>query len=302
MALQVSANAAKPLISVFMMNLPLAVRKPACLPADGGIDTLKHQCINPHLRANARSKEMKADGTSMVMLDRSRQVAVQVYEILKERIASVTLTPGTVLSRLELQDEFGVSQTPVRDALLRLQEEGLVDIFPQHATLVSRIDIAHARQAQFLRLSIELEAVRRLASEAATETAAALADVITQQEEVADPHTHDRFDALDRAFHQLLYLRTGNLNLWRVMRTQSTHLDRLRRLNLPMPGKMQAVLRDHRAIVDAVRSGNAGQTAEEAMRKHLSGTLAMVDAIRVQYPEYIQGEGKPVIERRKIAV
>lgn len=241
-------------------------------------------------------------GMSMIMLDRSRQVAVQVYEILRDRIASVKLTPGTVLSRSDLQDEFGVSQTPVRDALLRLQEEGLVDIFPQHATLVSRIDIAHARQAQFLRLSIELEAVRRLACETPHETATALAEVLDQQKAVADQATYDRFDALDRDFHHVLYLRSGNLNLWRVMRTQSTHLDRLRRLNLPMPGKLQAVLRDHQAIVDAVRTGNVAQAAEEAMRTHLSGTLAMVDAIRAQYPDYIQGEGRPPIERRRMAV
>jgi DNA-binding GntR family transcriptional regulator len=236
--------------------------------------------------------------TATITLDRSRQVAVQVHEILKERILSVALTPGTVLSRLALQEEFGVSQTPVRDALLRLQEEGLVDIFPQHATLVSRIDIAHARQAQFLRLSLELEAVRRLASETPAETAAQLSVVLLQQEQVADPATYDRFDALDRAFHRVLYERSGNLGLWRVMRTQSTHLDRLRRLNLPLPGKMQAVLRDHRAIVDAVRQGNVRRAAEEAMREHLSGTLAIVDAISAHYPEFIQRDAEQMPERR----
>ncbi len=227
---------------------------------------------------------------STISLDRSRQVAVQVHEILKERILSVILTPGTVLSRLSLQEEFGVSQTPVRDALLRLQEEGLVDIFPQHATLVSRIDVAHARQAQFLRLSIELEMARRVASETPDETADALAEILRQQEHVANPATYDRFDALDRDFHRVLYDQSGNAGLWRVMRAQSTHLDRLRRLNLPMPGKMQAVLSDHRAIVDAIRGRNAGGAAEKAMRQHLSGTLAIVDAITAKHPEFIIDE------------
>src|SRR4051794_34004021 len=103
-------------------------------------------------------------------LDRSRQVALQVHEILRERILKVELVPGTVLSRASLQLEFGVSQTPVRDALMRLQEEGIVDVYPQYATVVARIDVDHARQAQFQRLSIELEAVRRLAEEAPAET------------------------------------------------------------------------------------------------------------------------------------
>lgn len=235
---------------------------------------------------------------STIVLDRSRQVAVQVYEILRERILAVELAPGALLVRGDIQEEFGVSQTPVRDALLRLQEEGLVDIFPQHATLVSRIDIGHARQAQFLRLSLELEAVRRLAADSPAETAAELAEVLEQQDRVADPSTHDRFDALDRDFHRVLYARSGNLGLWRMMRTRSTHLDRLRRLNLPMPGKMQAVLEDHRAIVRAVEAGNRSGEAEQAMRRHLSGTLAMVDAISDRYPEFVLRDDEGAVVRR----
>ena len=77
-------------------------------------------------------------------LDRTRQAAPQVFEWLRGSILSLQLAPGTALSRAELADRFELSQTPVRDALLQLAQEGLVDIFPQHATLVSRIDIASA--------------------------------------------------------------------------------------------------------------------------------------------------------------
>lgn len=228
-----------------------------------------------------------------VVLDRSRQVAVQIYEILKDRILRVELVPGAVLSRADLMGEFGVSQTPVRDALLRLQEESLVEIFPQHATLVARIDIDHARQAQLLRLSLELELVRRASAEAAKETASSLAAVLAQQEAVADPATYDRFDALDREFHRTLYQRGGNLPLWTMTRVRSVHLDRLRRLNLPMPGKMQDVLHAHREILEAIGTGNLGGAAEAALRRHLSGTLSIVDTITERYPEYVQTEPRP---------
>ena len=96
-------------------------------------------------------------------LDRTRQAAPQVFEWLRGSILSLQLAPGTALSRTELAERFELSQTPVRDALLQLAQEGLVDIFPQHATLVSRIDIASATQAHFLRCAIELEVVRTLA-------------------------------------------------------------------------------------------------------------------------------------------
>ncbi len=221
------------------------------------------------------------------VLDRTRQVAHQIHEILRDRILSVELTPGTILSRASLQMEFGVSQTPVRDALMRLEEEALVEVYPQYATVVARIDIDHARQAQFLRLSIELEAVRRLTTECPAKIAADLEELLARQRQVASPQTYDLFDALDKDFHRRIYERANILNLWSTVRRQSVHLDRLRRLNLPMPGKMQTVLEDHQEIINAIRSGRAG-TAEIALRKHLSGTLSIIDLISDQFPDYVR--------------
>ncbi|WP_243257457.1 MULTISPECIES: GntR family transcriptional regulator [Rhizobium] len=221
------------------------------------------------------------------MLDRSRQVALQIYEILHKRILNVELVPGTVLSRAALQMEFGVSQTPVRDALIRLQEDGVVDVYPQYATVVARIDIRHAQQAQFLRLSLELEAIRTLSSENPAQTAAELSAIVTRQETFASPESYDSFDACDQEFHRKLYERADILDLWTNVRRQSVHLDRLRRLHLPMPGKMQTVLADHRAIVDAIQSANP-EEATAALRRHLSGTLSITDMIRQRFPEYIK--------------
>jgi DNA-binding GntR family transcriptional regulator len=221
------------------------------------------------------------------ILDRSRQVALQIHDILRDRILAVELAPGTVLSRASLQVEFGVSQTPVRDALMRLQEEGMVEVYPQYATVVARIDVRHARQAQFLRLSVELEAVRRLTLENPAQAAGELDGILGRQEIVAFPTTYDVFDSLDREFHRKIYERAGILELWATVRRQSVHLDRLRRLNLPMPGKMQTVLEDHRAIVQAVRSGDV-DAATSALRQHLSGTLSIIDVISEQFPDYIR--------------
>jgi DNA-binding GntR family transcriptional regulator len=219
-------------------------------------------------------------------LDRSRQVALQIHEILRDRILKVELVPGSVLSRASLQLEFGVSQTPVRDALMRLQEEGIVNVYPQYATVVARIDIKHARQAQFLRLSIELEAVRRLTLEAPKETAAELAGILERQKAAASLETYDVYDTIDREFHRKLYERSSILELWENVRRQSVHLDRLRRLNLPMAGKIQTVLDDHQAIIEGIRSGDP-DNATSALRKHLSGTLSIINVISEKFPDYV---------------
>src|ERR1041384_4104949 len=100
---------------------------------------------------------------STARLDRDRQAAPQVFERLRGMIIALELPPGSPLSRAALAEQFGVSSTPIRDALMRLEEEGLVEVFPQYATVVSRIDVRLAQQAHFLRQALELEIVRLLA-------------------------------------------------------------------------------------------------------------------------------------------
>lgn len=221
-----------------------------------------------------------------IRLDRTRLAAPQVLEQLRDAILSLELAPGTVLARQELANHFGVSQTPVREALLRLSEEGLVDVFPQHATMVSRIDIAAARQAHFLRRSIELELVHQLALEAPAGLVAQMKTTIAQQAALATAQRYGDFVGADRAFHRLMYEAGGVPDLWEMVGRVSGHVDRLRRLHLPTAGKTEAILRDHRAIVRGIEAKDPA-AAQAALRKHLSGTLSAVDEICRQYPYYV---------------
>src|SRR5512146_706344 len=104
----------------------------------------------------SRRRHSKADSRS------SMGAARFVFEQLRDRMLSLKLAPATILSRSELQRQFGVSSTPVRDALMKLEQSGLVDVFPQSSTRVSLISIPLARQEQFLRRSVELEVVYTL--------------------------------------------------------------------------------------------------------------------------------------------
>ena len=76
--------------------------------------------------------------------------------------------------------------------------------------------------------------------------------------------------------------------LFQLIRQRSGHVDRLRRLNLPARGKAQAVVRDHKAIVDAIEAREP-DTAQAALRKHLAGTLTFVDEVRWRHPEWVSG-------------
>lgn len=219
--------------------------------------------------------------------DRSRHAAPQVFDFLKERIVSLELKPGTVLSRAELQESFGLSSTPIRDALMKLQEEDLVEIFPQHATVVSPINLAQARHAQFLRRSIELEVVRTLALAPDLEIVRRLRDLIADQKRLARTGDLARFNILDQDFHRTMYNAAGVPDLWGLVRRHSGHLDRLRRLHLPVKGKARQILDDHAVIVDAIAAG-LPEEAQEHLRDHLSKSLAFSGEMRLRFPDYFR--------------
>ena len=219
-------------------------------------------------------------------LDRDRQAAPQVFERLRGMIISLELPPGSPLSRAALAEEFGVSSTPIRDALMRLEEEGLVEVFPQYATVVSRIDVHRAQQAHFLRQALELEIVRALALKPDQALVTELNAVIARQQQFAKAGAFEKFMAADNEFHAQLYEAADKQDIWTLVKSRSGHIDRLRRLHLPSPGKAQDIVRHHKLITKAIAGGEP-EEAQRHLRTHLSGTLSELAQIRAQHPQYL---------------
>lgn len=204
------------------------------------------------------------------------------FASLRQAIIDLALPPGAPLSRAEVALRLGLSQTPVREALSRLQAEGLVTVVPSASTHVARIDLASAAQAQFLRTAVEVEMVRRLAAAPPPALAARLQAMLEEQRALIG---QEGFAQADDAFHAILYEAAEIGGLWPLVRSRSGHLDRLRRMNLPSPGKMQAVVEEHAAIAQAIAAGDA-TAAEAALRQNFSATLARIPAVRAQYPDW----------------
>lgn len=238
-------------------------------------------------RLEARGPVRDGDGRGggARRLPRRPTAAQMLYDSLRERVLSLELAPGAALSRAEIAQSYGVSQTPVRDALQRLEAEGLVETFPQSRTQVSRIDLAHARETQFLRLGLELEVARVLA--ALPDPAAALAParrILERQAAALADDDLESFSALDAGFHRALVEAAGHPALWDLIAERSGHIDRLRALNLPDPGKPLDILSRHREILEAIAAGDRA-AAEAAVRRHLSGTLQAAEAIKARRPD-----------------
>ncbi|MGP9804849.1 GntR family transcriptional regulator [Paracoccus sp. NSM] len=212
-----------------------------------------------------------------------------IVEDLRRRILSLDLPPGAILSRSDLTARYGTSSTPLRDALLRLRDEGLVTIMPQSRTQVTRIDLNHARQIHVLRSTVEAEATARIAAEPPDGLSDQLATLIRMQEDEARRGDMDAFARLDLAFHEAL-LHAARLDaVHRVIRRESVHIDRLRALHLMQPEKAQQILTDHRSILDGITAADPA-AAREAMRHHLSQSILLGEQLTRERPEFFETE------------
>ncbi|MBT6094309.1 MAG: GntR family transcriptional regulator [Rhodospirillaceae bacterium] len=209
----------------------------------------------------------------------------QVYDALRHDIIYFYRQPGSNISKNEIAAEFDVSPTPVREAMLRLSDEGLVNIYPQSRTVVALIDIQHAQEIHFLRLSVEIEVVRVLADTIDAEGLAALNAWIERQ--VTELATGDEtaFKIADNSFHDEMFRLAGIQGLTRLIDAQRGDYDRIRGLYLHEHERRQIVINEHRAIVSALKAADA-DAAEIAVRRHLGKSLAIVDDIRERHPGY----------------
>lgn len=220
-------------------------------------------------------------------LRRERGVSAlqHVYECIRQDIISLTLPPGAAIDKNEIASEFGISPTPVREALLRLSDEGVVDIFPQSRTVVSLIDIQHAREFHFLRLSVEVEIVRVLTESITADEIAELNAWIQRQITELKAGSQAGFHEADSLFHKTMFRLANVEGLPRMIDAHRGHYDRIRGVFLSDKKRREVVVREHRAIVAALKAGDA-VAAEAAVRGHLGKSLAVIDDIRTLHPGY----------------
>ena len=208
--------------------------------------------------------------------------ASAVAAVLRDEIVGMRLMPGTPLQDRVLSERFGLSRTPVREALLRLANEGLVDIFPQSGTFVSRIPVAAIPEALLIRqalegITVEAAAIRR--------STAGLDEALALQRVAADRHDARGFHDADETFHEALAALGGHPGIWRLLRSVKTQIDRARRLTLPAPGRMDQVIGEHERIRAAVAGGDVA-AARAAMTLHLNVVIPDVAWLRDRYPDY----------------
>jgi DNA-binding GntR family transcriptional regulator len=213
-------------------------------------------------------------------------VGPQVYRILREQIIQAELMPGERVSEAEIAKGLSVSRQPVREAFIKLSEEGLVQVLPQRGTYVTRISAASVRDVRFVREAIEADIVRQVASERVAGTIEELRDQIARQKQVPqDDRT--AFLRLDELFHHTLAAAAGRAYAWSVIESVKAQMDRVRFLSVD-DMQVGRLIEQHERIVDAIAAGDVGG-AEQALRTHLREILKSLPEIARSQAEFFDG-------------
>ncbi len=220
---------------------------------------------------------------------RRRPARGETYHLLREAIIRGELEPGRQLSENELATRLGLSRTPVREALVRLRDDRLVEIIAQLGTFVTPISEEAVADAYFVREALECAAVRQAAIHAQKADIAALRAILARQDDVRAAEDYDRWFVLNDEFHRAISDLSGHPIAWTLLCRVSGHLDRIRRLSLPQPRYLDQMLGEHRLIVKAITRGDP-DAAEDAMRHHLSMVLTALPILRENHPDYFAAD------------
>jgi DNA-binding GntR family transcriptional regulator len=208
-----------------------------------------------------------------------------IHARLRHELVTLRLPPATRLSENELALRFGTSRAPVREALIRLADEGFIDILPQRGSFVSRISIGAMRRARFVREAIEISVVRQAATDGLSarvraDIDRAIADQIAARDDA------EKFTLADDTFHRSLVEGIGIAQLWSVLEREKAQFDRVRFLSLPHTTPVDVLVEQHRAIVSAI-DARKPDAAAEAMHAHMSEVLKITNTLVSRHPDLI---------------
>ena len=211
--------------------------------------------------------------------------ADQIYSVLREEILTGGLRPGDSLSVLKIADRFGASRTPVRDAFIRLESEGLVSLIDRQGARVSPISIRGVRDLFEIRIMLEGQATRQVAETAAQDAKVrgAFSDLVDQFEAVGarppSPERRERFYELTEAYDQAVIAHTRNEHLLRMVAELRPHSARLRIIAHSRPDRLEVSLQEHLAMCKAIIDHDP-DAAAAATTAHLEMTQkTILDAV-----------------------
>lgn len=211
-------------------------------------------------------------------------LADQAYEALKDAIIQLDLKPGDPIVEDDLAEQIGISKTPVRQALARLEQEGLVIRIPYKATYVADLDPADAADILELRAVLEGLAARSVVETVDEATLVEAEKILDAHDEAVAKGNLEQAGQLGEKFHRLVTGASTNRRAAAMLETLNVQMERLRTLSGHHHDRAEKSAKEHRAILAALRARDA-EAVDLAFRKHRGSFVAHVAAGRSNITE-----------------
>lgn len=191
------------------------------------------------------------------------------YDEIKERIISGAYKPGEVLNERELSKDFGISRTPIREALQKLSFEGWILNEPNKKNEVRNFDLDYIIQTQKVRAALEILAIQEAFDNINDEDIMNLESILKKQKSAKD---YNEFIKIDRDFHEFIYKKSKNQVLLSLMDNINDIVRHFGLLALDMPGRTKETIKEHTELLNALKNKDKKITINH-MEKHMEKTL-----------------------------
>ena len=201
-------------------------------------------------------------------LDTYQPLREAVCETLREAIRKGILEPGERLMEVQLAEELGISRTPVREAIRKLEQEGYVIMMPRRGTYVSDISTNDVKEIFEIRSALESLATGLAARRIEPEELETLQNLLVEIEGYINKNDIEKIVETDIKFHGLLYKVSRNERLVNIINNLKEQLARFRTLSMSYPGRLQETLEEHSEMVEAIANGDVS-AARDAAEHHM---------------------------------
>jgi DNA-binding GntR family transcriptional regulator len=216
-----------------------------------------------------------------IQLDSYQPLREVVCETLRDAVRRGILQPGERLMEIQLAEDLGVSRTPVREAIRKLEMEGYVIMMPRRGTYVADLSIRDINEVFEIRTSLESLASGLAAERINEDELEKLQRLLVEIGAYIKSGDMDSIVRTDTEFHDLLYQASRNSRLVGIISNLREQLTRFRTTSMSFPGRLKATLEEHRKIVEAIAQGDekaARKAAEHHMEKSEQTLLASMKA------------------------
>ena len=220
-----------------------------------------------------------------IIMSGNARIKVDVYSLLKERIQFLEMKPGSRVVEAELSKELGVSRTPIREALKRLEEERFIDIYPQRGTYVSLIDMKTVKEMAYMRHVLENEIFLQLCRQKVS-VKRQVEDKLLMMELALRNQDYKAYIQQDARFHRSLFECGGHELIWDAISGFMAHYTRVLVLDMMMPDSIRKSYLSHLKIAECIENGNLSEL-KKVMEVHHDHYMTENDEkIMKEHPDY----------------